>query len=210
MKSIKLFLSFLLFSTFLHSLSFANNNCFEYKITPSVSVGIPDWSMAVVQPLEKMNFLHGNVIATLSEDYEITAYKKQVNDGYCIGLRAADSVIGYSDFMVQIDLRHAPGTCTYNATLEHEDEHIRTYLSVIDDYNKYITDSIITAANSVMPVFISNEDELDFALNKLNNDLQSHPDLILMKQKIKAEEEIRNKDVDHRDPGIRIKKCLNK
>lgn len=185
------------------------SDCLQYKLIPDVFVISSDWSMSVVQPLQEMDLLHGNVIATLSEDYELSAQTVRTDDGYCISLKGIDANVGYSDFLVQIDIRHLPNTCGYNATLAHENEHIRTYLAVIDDYNNYIKSSVSSAANSVMPVFISDADNMDAAINKLNSQLQSHPDLILMKQKIRAEEEIRNKTVDERDPGTRIKMCLD-
>ena len=42
----------------------------------------------------------------------------------------------------------------------------------------------------------------------MNQELQSHPELVLIKQKIKAAEEIRNKKIDQNDDGSDLKKCF--
>ena len=47
------------------------------------------------------------------------------------------------------------------------------------------------------------------AIDKLNNELQNHPDIILLKQQIRADEEIRNKRVDLNDSGETLQKCFD-
>ena len=69
-------------------------------------------------------------------------------------------------------------------------------------------DSIYTAADSITPIFVRNANDIDAAINELNAELQAHPDLILIKQKIKAAEEIRNKRVDQHDTGQSLQKCF--
>lgn len=112
------------------------NDCLPYKITPRVDLQTPTWTKQVVQPLQEMDFLHGNVIATMVDNYDIVADITNIEDGYCVALKSVSALIGYSDFLVQIDIRHKPNSCSYNAILSHEDEHIRAYLSVIDDNKK--------------------------------------------------------------------------
>ena len=43
----------------------------------------------------------------------------------------------------------------------------------------------------------------------MNNELQSHPDLIIIKQKIKAAEEIRNKKIDQNNNKNELEKCFD-
>ena len=142
------------------------------------------------------------------DNYDIVADITNIEDGYCVTLKSVFATVGYSDFLVQIDIRHQPDTCSYNAILSHEDEHIRAYLSVIDDYKKELKDSIYTAADSITPIFVRNASDIDAAITELNAELQAHPDLILIKQKIKAAEEIRNKRVDQHDTGETLRKCF--
>lgn len=184
------------------------DDCLPYKLTPRVNLEIPAWSKEVVQPLKEMDLFHGNVIATMVDNYDIIADITNIEDGFCVALKEVSANVGYSDFLVQIDIRHVPNTCSYNAILLHEDEHIRTYLSVMDDYKKELQDSIYSAADSIMPIFVRNQSDIDAAINELNDELQAHPDLILIKQKIKAAEEIRNKKVDQMDTGQNLKKCF--
>jgi len=188
---------------------FAVDDCLGYKLTPKITVKSPSWEKSVVQPLKKMDVLHGNVIATLVNEFEITTDLTSIEDGFCVSLKNIDVTIGYSDFLVQIDISNKPNTCSYNAILQHEDEHIRAYLSVIDDNQDLIKKSIQSASDSIMPVFIKKESDIESAIDKLNNMLQDHPDIVLLKQHIKAEEEIRNKHVDLNDNSNTLKKCLN-
>lgn len=187
----------------------ASSECISYKINPKITIKTPDWVKEVVQPLETMDLWHGNVIATMVDNYEIVADITSIEDGFCIGIKQVDAEIGYSDFIVQVDIRHSVDSCSYNAVLSHEDQHIREYLSVIDDFKPELHDVLYSAANSVMPVFISDMSDADWAIEQLNNKLQSHPELILVKQKIKAAEEIRNKKIDQNDTGAALKKCMN-
>ena len=184
------------------------DDCLPYKFIPRVVLSTPVWTKEVVQPLKEMDLFHGNVIATMTDNYEIVADITNIEDGFCVSLKAVYADVGYSNFLVQIDIRHVPDTCSYNAVLLHEDEHIRTYLSVIDDYKKELQNSIFSAADSIMPIFVRSSDDIDAAINELNAELQAHPDLILVKQKIKAAEEIRNKKIDQMDTGESLKKCF--
>ena len=185
------------------------DDCLDYKLNPNITIKSPTWTKSVVQPLEKMDILHGEVIATLVNEFEITADITSIEDGFCVALKNVDLTIGYSDFLVQIDISHKPNTCSYNAILQHEDEHIRAYLSVIEDSKDLFKKSVKTASESIIPVFVKNEKDIESAIDKLNQELQNHPDIILLKQQIRADEEIRNKYVDINDTGETLKNCLN-
>lgn len=198
-----------LFLSFFVSVSYAADDCLNYKLIPNIIINSPNWQKSVVQPLQDMDDLHGYVIATLVDNYEITTDITSIEDGFCVAIKNVDVLIGYSDFLVQIDKSYKPYTCSYDAILQHEDEHIRAYLSVIYDNQDLIKKSVFSAANSVTPIFVKSESDLESAIDKLNNELQNHPDIILLKQHIKADEEIRNKYVDINDTGQTLKKCLD-
>lgn len=193
---------------FITSVSFADD-CLDYKLNPIITVKIPVWEKSVVQPLKHMDVLHGNVIATLIDEFEITTDLTSIEDGFCVTLKNIDVTLGYSDFLVQINISNQPNTCQYNAILQHEDQHIRAYLSVIEDNQNLIEQSIKSAAKSITPIFVKNESEIESAVDKLNEQLQNHPDIILLKQHIKADEEIRNKYIDLNDTGETLKQCFN-
>ena len=199
-----IFLIFVIFPSLLLA-----DDCLSYKIAPKVNVKTPSWQKSIVQPLQNMDVLHGKVIATLVDEFEITADITSIEDGFCVALKNIDTTIGYSDFLVQIDISHRPNTCSYNAILQHEDEHIRAYLSLIDDNKDLFKNSVKNAAISINPIFVKNEQDIEMAIDKLNNELQNHPDIILLKQQIRADEEIRNKRVDLNDSGETLKKCFD-
>ena len=184
------------------------NDCVSYKMTPKITILTPSWTKEVVQPLEPMDLWHGNVIATMVDNYDIVADITSIEDGFCVGVKQVDAEIGYSNFLVQVDIRHIPNTCSYDAVLLHEDQHIREYLSVIDDFKVGLHNALYSAADSVMPIFVSNTDEIDDAIEQLNNKIQTNPEMVIIKQKIKAEEEIRNKRIDKNDSGAALKKCI--
>ncbi len=185
------------------------NPCLEYKITPAVYLNTPEYVKRVIQPETEMDLLHGNVVATLIDNYEISADIRGVDNGWCVALKRVDALIGYSEFIVQIDKRNVENSCEYNAVLAHENLHIDAYLSVIEAKKAELKNSIYLAANSVIPVFVSNDADIDLAVTKLNEELNSHPDLILIKQQIKADEEIKNKNIDLKESGADLEKCGN-
>ncbi len=184
------------------------NDCMQYKKNPGVFINTPDWKKIVVQPKEPMNFWHGNVVATFVDNYDLVTDVNPVDGGFCVGLKSVDSVVGYNNFDVQIDIRHIPNSCEYNAVLKHEDKHIKAYLSVVDDFKADLQRAMFVAADSIMPVFVKSKSDVDAAINMFNQEFQNHPDMIVVKQKIKAAEEIRNKQVDQMESGADLDKCF--
>ncbi len=185
------------------------DDCLSYKITPQIKLTTPKWRRDVVQPLTQMDYMHGNVIATLSENFDITGDTIMVEDSVCVVLKSIDAEFGYSDFQVNIDSRHIRNSCTYNAILSHEDEHIRAYLSVVDDMDADIKSAIQMAADSIMPVFVGIGGRASDTLDELHRRLESHPEIILIRQKIRAEQELRNKRIDNHNKNIDFNECFH-
>lgn len=184
------------------------NDCLEYKNIPNITIKKSIWNKQIIQPNQRMNILHGNVTATLIDKYEITADINTIKEGgFCVSIKNVDATIGYSEFLIQIDMSHKKNTCSYNAILSHEDKHIDAYLSVIDKNKDLFNKSLFSAVNSIMPQFVDKEENIDFVIDSFNEQIQTHPDIILLKQHIKADEEIKNKKVDKEDTGESLKKC---
>ena len=175
---------------------------------PRVKITTPVHENHFIQPDEPMDKLHGTVLATLIQDFDLIVDIIKKDSGYCIVLKGIDADVGYNDFLVKIDKSHRRGACSYSAILKHKKEHIDAYLSVIKDMNSDIKDSVYNAANSVMPVFVNSRNEFDTVIEKMNYQIQSHPDVILIKQKINAAQEIRNKRVDQNEDNHELKVCL--
>jgi len=202
----KKLLLFFTCSLFVIPCSFADD-CLSHKVSPNVEVARPEWTKQVVQPVEPMDALHGQVAATFEEEYNLSVATEPMETGYCVVLRSVRASVGYTDFLVKIDASHMPDSCEYDMTLEHEHEHIVAHVAALDGEYGNIQKSIETAANGIMPIFVKSLDGVDAALDKMQGDLQNNPDIILMKQKLDVQQEIGNKKVDERDDGIRINSC---
>jgi hypothetical protein len=183
------------------------DNCVKYKTKPNIDIINPKYQKKVIQPIEPMDKYHGNVVATFIEDYDIVVDIIPENNGYCVVMKSVNGVVGYNDFTIKIDKSNRQGTCSYNAILNHEYKHINAYLSVVDDMSVDLKDSVFNAANSVMPVFVEYRDNVDNIIEDMNNQMQNHPELILMKQKINAAQEIRNKRIDQNETNEELNKC---
>lgn len=193
----------------LYTSSGVANDCLDFKQEPKISVIKPSVDINVIQPDVVMDLSHhGNVSANLSEQYSIVAEMTFVKTGFCVSLSEIDMTFGYKDFLVKIDNSYQKNSCAYDAVLNHEKKHINTYLSVIDDFQGELKNALFTAADSVMPIFIEKKSDFDGAVEMMNKELQAHPDLILVKQKIKAAEEIRNKKIDQVEDGSELMKCF--
>ena len=184
------------------------DSCINYKTSPNISVKNPDWNKTVILSHELANKLHGHVTATMIEDYDVIVDIIPTKNGYCIVLKDVQGTIGYNEFDVKIDAGHIPGTCSYNAVLKHEDKHIKAYLSVVTDLNKELKNSVFNAADSIMPVFVEKKDDIDNVVENMNREMQNHPELVLIKQKINAAQEIRNKRIDQNEDNSELNKCF--
>ncbi|MCL2538280.1 MAG: hypothetical protein FWF34_00015 [Alphaproteobacteria bacterium] len=200
---------FLLTFSLLHfyTLTLFAADCIAHKISPEINIIVPEWTHSVIQPDEPMDLHHGVVIATLAERYNMVVSAEPVIGGYCIVLNSVDATFGYTEFLIKIDSRHLPDSCEYNLTLEHEELHIAAHLSAADDAANDIRRSVTVAASSVMPIFVPSSDDIDSAMDRMQRVIQEHPDIILMKQKMDADQEIKNKKIDQRGDGRRINEC---
>lgn len=187
----------------------ARDRCVSYKTKPKVQIAKPDWVRKVGQPLRMMDVYHGNVTATLVDEYDIIVNIDELpNGGYCVGVKDINAIIGYSDFLIKVDMRHAVNSCAYKTVLAHEGEHITAYLSVIDDFQNDLKESVYSAADSIMPIYVKDEFDISAAIDEINYKLQNHPDVVLVKQKISAEEELRNAKVDENNKQYEsLKNC---
>ncbi|NMA32916.1 MAG: hypothetical protein GX944_03235 [Alphaproteobacteria bacterium] len=183
------------------------NDCLQHKTSPQVKIINTEWKQRVVQSEQPIDSLHGVVIASFDEEYDLQVSAIPVKSGYCVVLNGLNATIGYTDFLINIDNSYNIDSCEYKIILEHEQEHISAYLQAFDEELENMKKSIQFASNSIMPIFVPSLDGVSSALDKMQQEFQSHPDVILMKQKLDAQQEILNKKVDQRDDGKRINLC---
>ena len=110
-----MFKKFYIFLSFFISTSLWADDCLVYKKIPQIYIDEPDYITQIVQPAKHMDLWHGNVVATLVDNYNITADINKVDDGFCIGIKSVDAVVGYNDVLVQREIRHVPDSCQYDA-----------------------------------------------------------------------------------------------
>ena len=172
-------------------------------------MSLPEYETNIViskQPLEQ---LHGHVSANLINNYELVLDMYPNGNGFCVILKKIDAVFGFDKFDVEIDRKHQENSCTYNAVLNHEQKHINTYLNIIEDFKSEIKHSLSAAADSVMPIFIEKESDIDTAFAEINQEFRAHPDLLLVVQKVNAAQEIRNKQIDQNENNSELYSCYN-
>lgn len=185
------------------------DDCIKYKKIPSVYISSPEWTKKVVQPEEEMDLeLHGHVLASMIIGNSISADIVFIKKGFCVSISSVDMDFGYKEFLVQIDKNYIPNSCAYDAVMKHEQQHIDAYLSVMDDYRGDLQKAAFTAADSIMPVFVKTKSEINDVIEEFNDKFQNHPDLMLIKQKIMTEQEIRNQKIDQREDGTDLMKCF--
>lgn len=185
------------------------HGCLSYKITPSVNMTEPEYQTNIVVSETLQENLHGHVSANLINNYELVLDIYPKDNGFCVVLKKIDAIFGFNKFDVEIGDEHQPNSCTYNAVLNHEKKHIETYLGIMDEFKSEIQQSLFSAADSIMPIFIKSESDIDMVFEELNQEFRAHPDLLLVAQKVNAAQEIRNKQIDHNENNAELYSCYN-
>ncbi|MCL2369439.1 MAG: hypothetical protein FWC83_02070 [Alphaproteobacteria bacterium] len=182
------------------------NICISHKQTPGVSFGSPEWSMRI-EMADLGGDFHGIVEARLSEQIILSKQSIVVPGGRCVSLVSVDAVIGFSEFVVKIDESYTPGTCEFDVIMNHEQEHIRANLSVMQNMSEEWRRALELASNSVMPIFVPAAQSPDHADEVFIRAIQSHPSIVLVRQRTESEKDFRNRQVDMRDDHRRLRAC---
>ena len=192
------------------------DDCVQYKKTPFVNIKNPEWTKTVElsdDPMDEYNGkyfsfkLHGTTETSFMEKYNIDFNVIPERDGYCVIVNGVDATVGYENFLVKIDKSHKKNSCSYNAVLKHEEKHIDAYLSILNDMEPDIKNSIFNAMNSIMPIYAPDIESIDLLLEDMYKKLENHPELVLLHQKINAAQEIRNKHIDQDENNYELKQC---
>ena len=191
-------------------------DCVKYKKTPKITVENPVWTKTVMLSDEPMDEYHGKVVsfklhgttqANWIEAYQMYFEPIPESGGYCVRIKSVYANIGYDNFDIKIDKSHKKDSCAYNAVLAHEQKHVDAYLSVIHDLAPDIENSVYNAVNSAMPIYVDDISNVDSITELFNKNIQNHPEMVLLRQKAEAAQEIRNKRVDQEEDHTDLKKC---
>jgi hypothetical protein len=77
---------------------------------------------------------------------------------------------GFDEIRVWIASEYAPGSCEYQATLDHENEHVEADRRIVTDYGPRLRDAVISYAplpTKEEPLWVSSEEEGDAAVDVL-------------------------------------------
>ena len=179
--------------------------CTKHKQDPVVNFSSPEWRKTI-QSTDLKGSAHGQVFANLSEKHMLSMEIVPVVGGACVVLLGVDSSFGFTEFIVQMDKKYKIKTCEYDVIMNHEDQHILANLSVMDDLAGDMKNAIQVATKSIIPIFIKDGD-IDRAAHQIERTIQTHPMVVLAKQKIAAEQELRNRQIDRRDDSAALRNC---
>ncbi|MDR1027264.1 MAG: hypothetical protein LBL46_02505 [Rickettsiales bacterium] len=196
------------------------DECSRYKSVPSLQIKEPSVSVAVFPSEVDIGLLHGKVVANLSEEYEIDfaarpATRSHPSDGegpdagggWCVFPEKITATIGFSDFSVFIDRRYKEESCEWLAIAAHEDEHIAAHLTAVRENRADIEKSLAAAAAQILPVFVESESGIPAAMDGIEKQLSTGPQMRLIRQKLAAEQAVADKKIDLSDRGARIAEC---
>jgi hypothetical protein len=181
--------------------------CLKYKMIPSLKIKEPSHLVSVVRSAEPIDLFHGTTISNFVEDFEIDYGAMPKGEGWCVYVEKISAVIGYSDFVIEIDGRHEMDSCEWRGILDHEEEHVDAHLAALVSNRNWIRRSVAAAAASLLPVYAEN-DGLDDAMDRLGEDFRLRPHILLIESKLSAERAVRDRKIDFLDRGARLKKCM--
>lgn len=64
------------------------------------------------------------------------------NGIYCARLAEVEMTVGYDRIKVYIDRRYRPGSCEYQAVLDHENEHVENFKTILADHLPLLRDRL--------------------------------------------------------------------
>lgn len=125
---------------------------------------------------------------------------------YCVFLDSVDAIVGFRDFEIVIDKKYEPGSCEYNAVLEHEKHHMADAEHALDLVFDDVADALKEAANEIEPIYVENVDDVPYKFEEIQNKLIQNKKLKSLVDKFKEQT---TRDAEHLDgtPDEHLKKC---
>ena len=203
MKKISIIFYLLSIILFAHSAK----ACIQHKQTPVINFSLPAYTIKV-ERIDLGGNLHGMVSARFQESYTITVDAVPVRGGgYCVALTAVDARAGYTEFIIKIDKRYASGSCEYEIIMAHEMRHVNAYIDTISNFSDALASTIFNAANSVKPRKLCSGCDIDEIIDTMKYEIFSHPEMTLLRQRINATIEFKNRQIDAGHDHTQIARC---
>jgi hypothetical protein len=80
-------------------------------------------------------------------------YAIPAKDGYCVYLSSVEAGFGYRRMDVMVASEFPPGSCEYNAILDHENQHVAINRSTVREYAPRVRQELERLLQSVQPRF---------------------------------------------------------
>lgn len=88
------------------------------------------------------------ILGTMQGDVDLRWFIKygirEYRDGICFWVASADVELAYRQLDVNIASEYEPGSCQYEAILDHENEHVQVARSIMSPYAQQIRASLTT------------------------------------------------------------------
>ncbi len=121
------------------------------------------------------SFIRGRGSNRVSEGYTQMRYNQDLsvsvmsNGQNCVYLKAVSLKVKISDINVFIAREHKPGSCPFNVTRDHEDEHVNIIQSAFDSYLPQVEAKLERVAWNMRPISARSVNQ---ASKKMLNQLQ--------------------------------------
>lgn len=91
----------------------------------------------------------------LRTEIRVSVEGSRIGNSFCAALSAVDVTLGYDKIQVYIDRKYRPGTCEYQAVLDHELQHVKNFTDTLARYVPVIRDQLIQDAHGLEPIRVS-------------------------------------------------------
>jgi len=131
----------------------APRNAGDFAVSVNIDVGEPSVSNHLSKAQLGSSNLHGRkrqILGTTQSglelrwtiSYQMRNWKKQ----YCFWVASADVDISYHQLDVNIASEYEPGSCEYQAVLDHEYEHVEVAQEIMSPYAQQIQQALTSLA----------------------------------------------------------------
>ena len=182
------------------------DDCRGYKKTPEIKITQPSHNVNISSS-DRDLWPKGGYVTVLPFGV-FTPNIGYVYNGkyYCVYLDSVDANVGFKDFEIIIDKKYEPGSCKYEAILEHEKHHVSDSERALNDIMPELKTALRDIANSVQPVLVADSQALVNTFDNMQNQIMKNEKLAGLLEKFKARQAADAKVLDDA-PDENLKNC---
>ncbi len=187
--------------------------CSELKSEIKTNFNDISWKITPVENFteKKSESIHGTTKSSINYYSRLYSYIINTADGgYCLVLNQVDTSFGIPEFEVFIDKKIPKDSCIYNAIYNHELKHIKSDLSLIEDYKNEYYQIVKNLIYKQKPKYIKSENNVSDELDKISKYINESPEMINFIEKIQKEKKYKDSKIDPDiDTANKIIECKN-